>query len=68
MTVKPDISDSDNYVEETEIVRIGYSGGIIEGDVGSFGFSERSSGSRVERDRYIEIFEEQREEKADQKI
>lgn len=65
VTVKPDISDSDSYVEETEIVRIGYRGGVIEGDVGSFEFSERSSGNRVERDRYIEIFEEQREEKGD---
>lgn len=65
VTVKPDISDSDSYVEETEIVRIGYSGGIIEGNVVSFGFSERSSGSRMELDRYVGTFEEQREEKGD---
>jgi len=63
VTVKPDISDSDSYVDEIEIVRIKYRGGVLEGDVDSFEFIERSKGNRVPKERYIEIFTEEKEAK-----
>lgn len=63
VTVKPDLSDSDEHIDEIEIATMGLLSATHIDEITAFEFIDQVDGDRVPRDRYIEIWEDERQEK-----